>query len=321
MKLTILLGHLSLLVTYSNPVVATCVDSFLRFRVEEDARISYESCTWVKDNVTQRCSIEGVRLHCPKSCNTCGTHKCRDGKLRFKYETGSKKTRITCNVIKRDKSKCVINGVSEVCRRSCEYCALPPDSLQDSKYKFKINGTKDRFKCSDLAMDKNDLCNDQDVQSHCPVTCGSPKMCRDSQVKFKTKKNGFKYCWKLDNICGNLDGRLTCRSTCKVCNPVAPSQLSSSPSQAHTESPSYAPSSSLSTGNTESPSYAPSSSLSTTSPSPSQAHTESPSYAPSSSLSPLTTPSSPSQAHQRSQRQRSLVALERRRKVLLIVSK
>merc|ERR1740136_595330 len=107
------------------------------------------------------------------------------------------KKKTNCNVIKRDKSKCVINGVSEVCRSSCEYCALPPDSLQDSKYKFKINDTKGHFKCSDLTIDNNDLCNDQDVQSHCPVTCGSPKMCSDSQVKFKTKK-------KMDlNIVGN----------------------------------------------------------------------------------------------------------------------
>jgi len=243
MKLTILLGHLSLLVTYSNaglPSSTTtikrdlvpdeaCVDSSLKFRVEDDTSISYKSCKWVKDKITQRCSIEGVRLHCPKSCNTCGTHKCEDGELSFKYETGSKTKKTTCNVINRNTSKCAINGVSEVCRSSCEYCALPPDSLQDSKYKFKLKGSRDHFKCSDLAIDENDLCNDQDVQSHCPVTCGSPKMCRDSQVKFKTKQNGFKYCWTLDNICDNLDGRLTCRSTCGVCNPVAPSQPTQEP--------------------------------------------------------------------------------------------
>jgi len=236
MKLTILLGHLSLLVTYSNaglPSSTTtikrdlvpdeaCVDSSLKFRVEDDTSISYKSCKWVKDKITQRCSIEGVRLHCPKSCNTCGTDKCEDGTLKFKYETGSKNT--SCMHIKRHKSKCTINGVSEVCRSSCEYCALPPDSLQDSKYKFKIKSTKDHIRCSELT-NENDLCNDQDVQSHCPVTCGSPKMCSDSQVKFKTKKNGFKYCWELGNICGNLDGRLTCRYTCEVCKPDAPSEL------------------------------------------------------------------------------------------------
>ena len=68
------------------------MDSFLGFRVEEDASLSYRSCICVKDNVTKRCLIEGVGLHCPKSCNTCGTDKCEDGELSFKYETGSKKT-------------------------------------------------------------------------------------------------------------------------------------------------------------------------------------------------------------------------------------
>ena len=136
------------------------MDSSLKFHVEDDTFISYKSCKWVKDKRTQRFSIEGVRLHCPKLCNTCDTDLCEDGTLKFKYETGSKNK--SCKFIKLNKSECAANGVSEVCRSSCEYCALPPDSLQDSKYQFKIKDTTDRNRCSTLTND-NDLCNDQDV--------------------------------------------------------------------------------------------------------------------------------------------------------------
>ena len=55
----------------TSPSFSTCKDSLLRFVAKKDGLTIRRSCAWVSVHPNDRCSLEGVRTHCPRSCWAC----------------------------------------------------------------------------------------------------------------------------------------------------------------------------------------------------------------------------------------------------------
>jgi len=220
------------------------MDSPLRFRTKDPFGNRFQKyCTTVsirpdKDEV---CNYEGVGIHCPVTCGLCTARTtCSDSTLSFKSEKF--KAMITCENIKTDiKDGCMITGIYETCRGTCQSSC----QCQDSPHRFITEdqqGTKFSRKCINVSKrdDKDEVCKFEGVSMHCPVTCGScPTLrCSDSTLIFDTGSVRSKCGLIASNVESGceISGMLhTCRG---LCNPSCISF------EAHSSEPSTAPSTS-----------------------------------------------------------------------------
>merc|ERR1740124_727714 len=96
----------------------------------------------------------------------------------------------------------------------------------------------------------NERCAFENVETHCPATCGTCDPCSDSKAKFFLQQaTATTNCKKIkkDNKCAEKGVFHTCRATCGLCPSLTPSNVpslapSASPSKIHSVGPSTSPS-------------------------------------------------------------------------------
>jgi len=104
---------------------------------------------------------------------------------------------------------------------------LPSVYCADSKFKLKIKDTDGNAieirSCSWASRDAEIRCAYDNVNTHCPVTCGACESCADSQAEFFFTKEYNTCAIASKKNCRIKDFSHTCRATCGTC----PSTVSS----------------------------------------------------------------------------------------------
>jgi hypothetical protein len=96
--------------TTFEPNPPSCGDSPLPMRLNRRTR----TCAWVARNASIRCARNGVRNHCPSTCNgDCAG----DSGRNFEVDGRFKKCRWVAK--KNTAKRCAKNGVKETCRATC----------------------------------------------------------------------------------------------------------------------------------------------------------------------------------------------------------
>jgi len=102
----------------------SCVDSPLRFKVRKDnGRMMTRSCVWVANKSTNlRCTLDGVKMMCPSTCNSCSEAACVDAKSRVQFVYNDKKLTRSCEWVKKKDvgNRCSITGMKDTCRNTCD---------------------------------------------------------------------------------------------------------------------------------------------------------------------------------------------------------
>jgi hypothetical protein len=113
--------------TRAPSAIGSCEDSGVKFLIETGParKVKTRSCDWVGNNNTaKRCDFDGVKSHCPNTCDACATYQCADSEMAF-VKWGKNDKRKTCIWVGRKPSKlarrCDIDGVASTCRDSCSY--------------------------------------------------------------------------------------------------------------------------------------------------------------------------------------------------------
>ena len=228
-----------------SPTYSTCADSTLRFKVLQDNEYINRSCDWVARHPNAKCSLDGVKSHCPNTCWSCGT--CQDSSLNFRFTYNGSTEYRSCSFIETDPGeRCSIDGVSNTCRETCSICAVvtsPPTAspvatttapttsaptvCSDSPHRFKVvkDGKTIRRVCSWVANHPGAKCLLDGVSSHCPSTCGTCDTCADSSMQFRfvvgdndkyrtcewVARKSTKWRCAMDGIADS------CRKTCGTC--------------------------------------------------------------------------------------------------------
>lgn len=105
------------------PTFSNCNDSKLRFNVWKDGVLLRKTCAWVANHPNEKCRLEGVKSHCPRTCWSCET--CVDSSVRFRFEFNGSDSYRSCNWVKRKNvaKRCNIDGIPDTCRATCAVCA------------------------------------------------------------------------------------------------------------------------------------------------------------------------------------------------------
>jgi hypothetical protein len=107
----------------SSPPSNDCDDTSLAFKItKDDGKKINRRCSWVAQNVQNRCSFNGVSETCPNSCGSCD--ECKDSPLKFKIVKNDQKViSRSCTWVAKNKiRRCSFGGVSEACRVTCGNC-------------------------------------------------------------------------------------------------------------------------------------------------------------------------------------------------------
>jgi len=101
-----------------------CTDSPLRFKILRNGGLTTRSCIWVaRSNTKIRCALKGIRQTCPSTCMTCSI--CADSPLRIKFDFKGAYVAKSCKWAARKnvKARCIITGMADTCRATCDYHA------------------------------------------------------------------------------------------------------------------------------------------------------------------------------------------------------
>lgn len=106
----------------STPSSTSCEDSPFRFQVVLNGNTRMRGCAWVAKRKTEvRCQLEGVKEHCPSTCDVCDN--CVDSIARFRFAYNGRSMKRYCTWVARaTASRCMINGMDDTCRSTCGNC-------------------------------------------------------------------------------------------------------------------------------------------------------------------------------------------------------
>jgi len=101
------------------PLIVSCSDSPLKFRIKINKIHTKIKCTDVATNPDFYCSRSAIAATCPSSCNKC--NKCKDSPLWFKPKGTKLKSR--CKKARRQPEQmCANKAVALTCRETCGTC-------------------------------------------------------------------------------------------------------------------------------------------------------------------------------------------------------
>jgi hypothetical protein len=85
-------------------------------------------CHWITDLAF--CEKQGVKSHCPVTCNACDEYACLDSVRGFIYEGQEGRCASLARLSTADlEMYCSYPEVSSTCRGSCDVCATPTPTL------------------------------------------------------------------------------------------------------------------------------------------------------------------------------------------------
>ncbi len=108
---------------------SNCKDSTVKFQTKlSSGKPVWKYCKWVQSRATKsRCKLENVKESCSETCSAFGfalcENNCADTMSKLKFVKNGKKIARKCAwVTKKKNVRCLIDGLKEACRKSCEVC-------------------------------------------------------------------------------------------------------------------------------------------------------------------------------------------------------